>query len=130
MAVTVTTLYAALLGMVGYALTMLAGRARGKAGVSLGDGGDKALVEAMRRQANWVENVPFILIMMALIELNGAAHWWLHLLGLVLLASRIVHPIGMSFDQMVLPARMLGMGGTIFVAMATILTGLWQVVTG
>jgi uncharacterized protein len=127
MTVSVTLLYACLVGLVGLILGGLAGRTRSEANVSLGDGGRKDLLEAMRRQANWVENVPYAIILMALIEFNGANKTWLHVLGLILLASRIVHPFGLDADVMLKPARLVGAAGTFLVTLAAILTGLWQV---
>jgi uncharacterized protein len=127
MSVSVTLLYACLLGLVGIVLGGLAGQARGAANVSLGDGGRKELLEAMRRQANWVENVPYAIILMGLIEINGANKTWLHVLGLILLASRIIHPFGLDANSMMKPARLAGATGTLLVILAAILTGLWQV---
>ena len=98
MPVPVTTLYAALLACVGVVLQQLAGRERLRANVSLGDGGDPRLLVAMRRQANFVEQVPLALLLLALIELNGASQAWLHGLGLLLFASRIVHPLGLRTE--------------------------------
>ena len=74
----------------------LVGRERGKAKISLGDGNVKPLIEANRRHMNWVENVPFILLLIAIAELNGASKTWLHVMGGVLLISRIIHPFGMT----------------------------------
>ena len=79
--VTVTLLYAALLGIVGFMLQCQIGPMRGRYNVSLEHGGHKDLNEAIRRHANWAENVPYILLMMALIEINGAPHGVLHALG-------------------------------------------------
>lgn len=127
MTVSVTLLYACLLGLVGLVLGGLVGRTRGAANVSLGEGGRTDLLEAMRRHANWVENVPFAVVLMALIEINGASKTWLHALGLVLLVARIVHPFGLDASIMMRPARFVGAAGTFLMMLAAILTGLWQV---
>ena len=94
MPVPITALYAALLGLVMIVLQLLVGRQRLDTDVSLYDGGHPALAVAIRRHANWAEHVPFALILLALIELNGASAVWLHGLGATLLVARIVHPFG------------------------------------
>ena len=128
MSPSVTLLYAALLGLVGFVLIFMVGQARGHAKVSLNDGNDKALTEAVRRHANWAETVPYVLILMTLVEINGAPKPWLHGLGLVLLASRIVHPFGIDAAAMMKPARVVGMAGTLIVMLALIGIALFQVV--
>jgi hypothetical protein len=122
----VTALYAPLLGLVGLVLASLAGRARSRAGVSLGHGGKPELLEAMRRHANFVEYVPLALLLLAVIELNGTPKWWLHTLGVALVASRIVHPLGLHFDRMMDPLRIVGAAGTMIVLLAAVVTAGWQ----
>ena len=126
MPVPVTTLYAALLACVGLVLQQLAGRERLRANVSLGDGGDPRLLVAMRRQANFVEQVPLALLLLALIELNGASQAWLHGLGLLLFASRIVHPLGLRTEVSRVPARLFGALGTLLVVVLAIVIALQQ----
>ena len=126
MLVPVTALYAALLGLVGMTLGGLVGRARTKANVSLGTGGQKPLIEADRRHMNWVENVPLALLLLALIELNGGSKELVHGLGLTLLACRIIHPFGLDADRMMKLARAIGQGGTYIVMLIAIVTLLRQ----
>ncbi len=127
MPVPVTALYAALLALVGVTLQQLVGWKRLHAEVSLMDGGNAGLREAMRRQANFVEQVPFAVLLFALIELNGAPAWWLHTLGATLLAARIVHPLGIRDDVMRVPARGIGALVTLLVVLAACGTALSQV---
>lgn len=127
MALHVTALYAALLGLIGMVLAGLVGRVRGRTNISLNDGGKRELIEANRRHMNWVENVPFILLLFAIIELNGGSSTWLHVMGVTLLVSRIVHPFGISTENMPMPQRLAGAGGTVIVTACAILTLLWQV---
>lgn len=122
----VTSLYAALVGLIGIALWALVGRARGRAAVSLGDGGDAALNEAIRRHMNWAENVPFILLLFALIEINGGSRTWLHVLGVALVAARVVHPFGLSASTMTTWPRMVGAGLTFWIMIAAVATLGWQ----
>jgi uncharacterized membrane protein YecN with MAPEG domain len=70
----------------------------------------------MRRHANFTEHVPLALILLALIELNGAGAALMHSLGIVLVASRIVHPFGLHHEDMRRKARLIGALGTLLVS--------------
>jgi uncharacterized membrane protein YecN with MAPEG domain len=112
MSVHITSIYAALLGLVFVALEVPIGRLRTATNVSLYDGGNKELAVAIRRHANFVEHVPLALLLMALLELGGAGAGLLNGLGVVLLVARIVHPFGLDYDQMRNPLRGIGAAGT------------------
>lgn len=122
----VTALYAGLLGLIGIVLWALVGRTRGRTNVSLGDGGNTAQIEANRRHMNWVENVPFILVLFAIIEINGGSRAWLHAMGIALVVSRIVHPFGISAASIMKWPRIAGAAGTFWVTIAATVTVLWQ----
>ncbi len=111
----ITALYAALQGLVMVGLLIPLGRLRGKTNVSIYDGGNPELAAAIRRHANWTEYVPFALLLLLLLELNGASAGLLHGLGLTLLASRIVHPFGLDPVVMRRPLRAIGAAGTMIV---------------
>lgn len=64
--------------------------------VGIGDDGSKELKRAIRIHGNAIENLPLSLLLMLLLELNGLAAWALHLFGVVLIVSRIMHAYGMS----------------------------------
>ncbi len=83
-------------------------RLRMKFKISLGDGGNKALFDAIRAQANGVEQVPmFALIILALPNLDTHPAV-LPILVLAFTAARIAHAIGMLLR--VFLARRLGAG--------------------
>jgi len=130
MLLAVTGLYAFLLGLVFVVLFAHVGISRTNAGVSLGDGGKPELIEAVRRHGNFIENVPFALLLMAIVEANGAPKWWLHVLGVALLAGRIAHPFGISVARMNEPARMIGASATALPLVALIATAGWQALRG
>jgi hypothetical protein len=129
MTVPVAGFYAALLAIVCVALMSMVGQYRGKLGVSLGDAGDREMIERNRRHLNFVENVPLALLLIALVEANGAGKLWVHLLGATLLVSRIVHPFGIDASNMVRPARFVGAAGTVLVTLAAAFTLIWQFMT-
>ena len=126
MPVPITALYAALQGLLVIALEIPVGRLRSQTNVSIYDGGNPALAAAIRRHANWTEHVPFVLLLMALLELNGASAALLHFLGLTLLAARIAHPFGLDPAQMRRPLRGLGALGTLLVSVVAIVALLRQ----
>jgi uncharacterized membrane protein YecN with MAPEG domain len=61
--------------------------------------------------------VPLALILLALIELNGAGSGLLHALGATLTAARVVHPFGLRHDVTRDPLRGLGAGATVIVTL-------------
>jgi uncharacterized membrane protein YecN with MAPEG domain len=64
--------------------------------VSIGDGGAQPLVARMRAHANYVENAPFFLILLALVELARGSSLWLWGAGILFVFARIIHAFGMD----------------------------------
>lgn len=91
----VTSLYAAVFGVLylGLSLWVVAGRA--SFGVHHGDGGADRLNRRIRAHGNFAEYVPLILLLVALIEAGGGVFKAIHVLLLPLLLARIAHPFGM-----------------------------------
>jgi len=110
----VTPLYAALLGLVFIPFTMRVGFYRLSSKIFIGDGGDPEMVRRMRAQANFVETVPLALILIIVMELMGAGSNWLNGLGALLVVARILHYLGLSgLGPNV--TRSMGMFGTLSV---------------
>ena len=107
-----TALYAALLALLGCALAVRVLMLRLRLQASLGDGGDPRLRRAVRAHGNFAEYVPLALLLMLLLELNGAGAWLLHAGGILLLVSRAVHAYGVSQLRERLAWRLAGMVGT------------------
>lgn len=80
--------------------------------VGVGDGGHPQLARAIRVQGNFTEYVPLALIMMYLLEVQGFAHLWLHMLGCILVVGRVLHSLGVSQVKENLIYRKLGMVST------------------
>ncbi len=108
----ITAIYAAILGLLMIALQIAVVAARGRTDVLFGDGGRMDLLLPMRRHGNLVETVPMALILMALGEAQGLSAGWLHTAGLLLLASRLIHPFGLAEARRALPLRIAGTVGT------------------
>lgn len=77
-------------------LGLRTGGARRGAKISIGDGGDIPLIARMRAQANFTEYVPYILMLIGLIELAAGTSPWLWIAGGALLIGRIAHALGMD----------------------------------
>ena len=108
MAPTLTALYAAALGVMMIVLGAQVIVMRARTGISILDGGNMALAESMRRHGNFVENVPMALILMACAESLAAPAALLHAMGLVLIAGRLVHVMGIDHTRPAAPARIAG----------------------
>ena len=95
----ITALYGGMLALIGIALAMIVGSVRAKADVSIGDGGNVALIQAIRRHGNWAEYVPMAVILLGLLEVNGANTVFLHGSGVLLVIFRILHPMGIVLNE-------------------------------
>ena len=92
----ITALWAGLLGLL---LLFLSGRvvnARNSQKILFGDGGNEVLQRHIRVHANFIEYVPLGLVLLLVLELNGAAPRLLNLLGASLLVARLLHAFGLS----------------------------------
>ena len=77
-------------------LAMRTGAVRTKSKVSIGDGGNEALIRRMRAHANFVEYAPFILILIGLLEFTAGTSIWLWVAAALFLIARVAHPLGMD----------------------------------
>lgn len=93
--------------------------------IGLGDGGDKMLTRKMRVHANFVEYVPILLLMLALLELSGLPAAWLWALGWTLLLARILHASGFSRHSGYSFGRFSGTLLTWVVLVTMAISGLW-----
>lgn len=125
----ITALYAALLTVIAIVLTQHVGQTRLASGVSLNHADNPALAAAIRRHANFTEHVPLAILLMIIIELNLAPSWVLHTMGVLLVASRLVHPFGIDFDVMRSKWRLLGALGTLAATLLGVITIVWQLLT-
>jgi uncharacterized membrane protein YecN with MAPEG domain len=88
------------MGLILLALSINVSRVRIKLRVISGDGsgvaGAESLGVAMRTQANFIEYVPLILLIMGAIEAAGAPRWLVGALAAALVVARLAHPVGMT----------------------------------
>jgi uncharacterized membrane protein YecN with MAPEG domain len=121
----VTALYAGLCALLLLFLAGLVVNQRRISKVGLGDGGNEALARAMRVQANFVEYVPLSLVLMVVVEVNGIPAKWLHMAGVMLIGSRLLHAWGFSHSSGKSFGRMVGTLGTFIVLSALAVLALW-----
>jgi len=90
----VTPLYAGILGLIYVVISAYAILGRFKHNVNLGDGQNEDMLKRIRIHSNFIEYVPFALLLMVLAEVEGASEKLIHILGIALIIGRIIHPIG------------------------------------
>ncbi|MFM5953868.1 MAG: MAPEG family protein [Novosphingobium sp.] len=87
---------AAAAALINFWLALRCGQVRAKAGVSIGTGGNDLLERRMRAQLNFVENTPWVLFLIAGIELAGKGGSWLAIVGGLYMLGRVAHGLGMD----------------------------------
>ena len=92
----VTSIIAAVLTIVFVKLSFAVIGLRRKNKVALGSGGHDDLERAIRAQGNFAEYVPFGIILIACLELNGAPWWLVAIPGITLIIGRLFHAKGIN----------------------------------
>ncbi len=128
MTVDVSPLYAGLLALLFLILSGRVIRHRQTAKVSVGHKDDSLLLKKMRVQANCAEYAPLGLILLMAAELQGAPGWALHVLGVMLLAGRISHAVGLGSSPQRIPLRVIGMLLTLIMIAVAALANIAHVV--
>jgi uncharacterized protein len=108
MSLVTTTTYALALLPIWFALWIGVTSTRSALNQSIGDAGKPELLQKIRRHGNFIEFVPFVLVLMVLAELQGAGSLWLHAAGVLLVIGRIAHPFGLKIDNAGHPLRYVG----------------------
>lgn len=104
-AIPVTLTVAAACALINLWLQVRVGQVRRRERVFVGDGNSEPLVRRMRAQANFVENAPFVLVLILALELTTGTSMWLWAAGGAFLLGRLAHPFGMDGVR---SARMVG----------------------
>jgi uncharacterized protein len=126
----ITLTIAAGAALVNIWLSVRCGQARVKGKVSIGDGGDDFLIRRMRAHSNFVENAPFVLILIAALEATSTSTpMWLWYVGIAFIFGRLAHGLGMdggTFEK----GRMVGTLITMLTLVGLAGFALWRVYTG
>ena len=77
----ITFLYASLLIILAVFMAYKVGTTRLKTNTLLGAGDSSEMLQSVRGHGNLIENAPFFIILIGLLEMQGIADWKLHLLG-------------------------------------------------
>ncbi len=116
----VTSIIAAVLTSLFIRLSFAVIGLRRKNKIGLGNGGHEDLERAIRAQGNFAEYVPFGIILIACLELNGAPWWLVGLPGITLIAGRVIHAIGINVPPPDFSKRILGMQFTFLTLIALV----------
>ena len=104
----ITLIYGGLLGLLFLLLSFWVVKRRAQFKVMIGEGEAPEMLSAIRAHGNFAEYVPLTLLLMALCELAGVGALWLHLGGVLLLAGRILHAIGIQIPRAPNKPRLFG----------------------
>lgn len=102
-------------------LSIRIGMVRNAKKISMGDGGDEELIRRMRAQANFIENTPIVLVLIAVIELSRAGNHWLMSVAALYTLGRVAHGVGMDGGA-VGKGRMVG---TLITMLTLLGLGIW-----
>ena len=105
----ITSIIAAVLTIILIKLSFDVIGLRRKNRVGLGSGGHEDLERAIRAQGNFAEYVPFGIILIACLELNGAPLWLVAIPGITLIIGRLIHAKGINQPPPDFSKRVLGM---------------------
>ncbi len=120
-----TPLYAGLLALLYLVLSYRIIVLRGQ-GISLGDGGNPQLLRRIRAHGNFSEYVPFILMMIGILELSHLPMIILHVLGITLVIARLLHAYALSFSESFKFGRFWGTALTFLLLLACALLCIYQ----
>lgn len=122
----VTPILAALLALVYVYLSLNVIKYRFRGRISAGDGGNRDLAVAIRIHANFIEYVPFTLILLWFIETVLFESQLVWVLGLLFLVARVLHIFGMKKPKSFLVLRQIGMVVTLTVMLAAAIRIIWH----
>ena len=103
------------------------GNLRRSLGISVGDGGNEALLRRMRAQANFLEHAPFFLLLVLGLELSGANRIALAVFAALFILARISHGVGMEGGERS-RWRMYGMMGSTFLSIALVIWAIGELI--
>ena len=104
--------YVALLTLIFLFLSVRTLRLRKRLQIGIGDGGNPQLLRAMRVHSHFAEYVPLCLVLLLLVEGQGAPALLVHGLCVGLLVGRVSHAFGVSQPKEDYRFRIFGMAST------------------
>ncbi|WP_114285724.1 MAPEG family protein [Candidatus Halocynthiibacter alkanivorans] len=113
-----TPLYAGILALIFIALSMRVVNSRHREKVSLGDGDNHMLNRQIRVHGNFAEYTPMTLLLILMAELQGLPLFLVHMLGIALVAGRVIHALSIAGERTSFGQRKTGMLLTFFAVAA------------
>ena len=117
-----TSIYVGLSGLFMAWLALQTIKVRRAAKVKLGDNGNFELQSAIRAHGNFAEYMPITMMLLFLLEYNGAPALTIHLIGTAFLVGRWIHAQGLLKDD--LHKRVVGMKFTLNILILLSVTNL------
>jgi uncharacterized protein len=127
MQVSITALYSDILALIIVALGINVTMHRVKLSAPLGDGGNPQMLRMIRLHANAIEYVPLAVLLMLIYEINGGWHAALHVIGIALVAGRLLQTWGMCGTEMPGFGRGAGQSLTWLSIAAFAVLNLWKI---
>ena len=124
----VTSIITAILTVIFIKLSFAVIGLRRKNKVGLGSGGHDDLERAIRAQGNFAEYVPFGILLIACLELNGAPWLLTTIPGITLIVGRLIHAQGINVPPPDFSKRVLDMKFTLITLMTLVSLNLgWAI---
>lgn len=127
MQVHITALYAGVLSLIVVFLALRVVVLRRSQRIGIGDGDSKELGKAIRVHGNAAENLPFTLLLMLILEVNGGSVILLHIAGAGTVLARLLHALGLSKTIGSSFGRVAGASTTWLIIMGLAITNFYYV---
>ena len=104
----ITALYTSILALIMIVLAYNTSARRKEAKINLGTGNDGVMERRSRAFGNFTEFVPMVILLMAMIEVQGYGADYVHILGIITVIARVLHALGMTNSIKIINGRFVG----------------------
>ncbi len=104
----ITAFYTGILALIMVFLAYRTSVRRLEAKINLGTGDDRIMEQRSRAFGNFIEFVPMMILLMAMIELQGHKAMFIHILGSAIVVARLFHALGITGKLKAVNGRFLG----------------------
>ncbi len=104
----ITAFYTGILALIMVFLAYKTSARRLEAKINLGIGEDRIMEQRSRAFGNFIEFVPMMILLMAMIELQGHKAMFIHILGSAIVVARLFHALGITGKLKAVNGRFLG----------------------
>ncbi|VAW01003.1 hypothetical protein MNBD_ALPHA01-2453 [hydrothermal vent metagenome] len=124
---TITAFYTGILALIMVFLAYRTSARRLEAKINLGVGDDRIMEQRSRAFGNFIEFVPMMILLMAMIELQGHKAMFIHILGSAIVIARLFHALGITGKLKAVNGRFLG---SLLSYIILLLAGVFLLVNG